>query len=131
MFMSLKTKNNFRNWQRSLTRATQKQRRNLPLKEKVDWLKAFLKKSPQELFLVHFPNKVEYCNYLFSEMNQIQSTVKMDASWKRTRLMNVEIKIDKLKECLTNTKKVKKLVQKVPNVPLKTGFPLRLKNEYV
>nr|VFK80910.1 MAG: hypothetical protein BECKSD772D_GA0070982_11773 [Candidatus Kentron sp. SD] len=130
--MLLKTKKNAFSWKRSLTRATQKQqvsRKLTPtLKEKVDWLNLFLNKSSLETLLIHFPRKIEYCKYLLSEINQIQSAKrKMDKDWRLTRLMNVELKIANLKKCISDTNKVKQLIPQVPNVPLKTGFPLRLK----
>ena len=116
-----------RDWKTSLITSSQKKPLSLALREKISWLKKFSRYTSFSE-TIKFPNKEAYCNYLLSEAAQLNSASQIDPEWRRTKVMNVELKIDNLKGCITEIRKVKKCCLKMPNTPLLTGFPIRLKS---
>jgi len=115
-----------RDWKTSLITSSQKRPLSLALRGKISWLKKF-SRYPSFSESINFPNKESFCKYLLSEAAQLNSTSPIDPDWRRTRMMNIELKIDTLKDCITEMRKVKRCCLKMPNTPLLTGFPLRLK----
>ncbi len=115
-----------RDWKTSLITSSQKRPLSLALRGKISWLKKF-SRCPSFSESINFPNKESFCKYLLSEAAQLNSTSQIDPDWRRTRMMNIELKIDTLKDCITEMRKVKRCCLKMPNTPLLTGFTLRLK----
>lgn len=117
-----------RDWKTSLITSSKKRPLSLALRGKISWLKKFSRYlSFSES--INFPNKKAYCNYILSEAAQLNSISQIDPDWRHTKMMNVELKIDNLKGCITGMRKVKRCCLKMPNTPLLIGFPLRLKSK--
>jgi hypothetical protein len=114
-----------RDWKTSLITSSKKRPLSLALRGKISWLKKF-SRYPAFSESINFPNKKAYCNYILLEAAQLSSTSQIDPDWRYTKMLNVELKIDKLKSCITEMRKVKRCCLRMPNTPLLTGFPLRL-----
>lgn len=117
-----------RNWKTSLISSSQKRPLSLALRGKISWLKKF-SRYPSFSESINFPNKESFCKYLLSEATKLNSISPIDPEWRRTRIMNIELKIDNLKGCITEMRKVKRCCLKMPITPLLAGFPLRLKRK--
>ena len=106
MMLTLNPKTKRRDWKKSLITSSKKRPLSLALRGKVSWLKKF-SRYPSFAESIHFPNKSAYCNYLLSEADQLNSVIEIDPEWHKTRVMNLELKIDKLKSCIQEAKKIK------------------------
>ena len=113
------------NWKRSLFRANNQRIQKQPtsvdipssLNEKVDWFRGFAKHG----------DSIEakaYCNYLLTEIDQMQfPDLQNNDDWRRTRVMNIELKIDNLKNCHETVKKVRFFVTYMPQTPTHSFCP--------